>query len=450
MLLNDLLDLSKIEAGRIDIETQVCNLQEILDSVSSVMYPQALTKHLRFAVIADPALPRHLRTDPTRLRQILYNLSSNAVKFTDSGSVTVWVDRLTPTGQDGVSTLSIAVQDTGIGIAADRQEAIFEAFTQASDPQDPRGGSGLGLAVSRRLATLMGGQIHVESTPGRGSTFTLELPLLSADAASASEAEPLPAEPPEPRPLAGYRILLVDDNPDNRQIVRFMLEPTGAELEMRQNGRTGYEAGLEAAHQGAPYDVVLMDIRMPEMDGYEATLRLREAGVETRIVALTAHATAENESRCRDAGCDAVVTKPIQPADLLEAITSKATMRHGTAHRAGAPAAVSNPRRESPPEPLFSRFHHNPRFAPLLTDYRRSLQQRVEALEHHRAQREAKDLRTLCHDLKGSGGMYGYPTLSEVADRCQDLLDADQPWSALDPALDDLRRVIQAILAAPD
>lgn len=140
MLLNDLLDLSKIEAGRIDIETQVCNLQEILDSVSSVMYPQALAKRLRFAVIADPALPRDLRTDPTRLRQILYNLSSNAVKYTDSGSVTVWVDRLTPTGQDGVPTLSIAVQDTGIGIAADRQEAIFEAFTPAADPQHPRGG----------------------------------------------------------------------------------------------------------------------------------------------------------------------------------------------------------------------------------------------------------------------------------------------------------------------
>lgn len=229
-----------------------------------------------------------------------------------------------------------------------------------------------------------------------------------------------------------------------------MLEPTGAELEIRQDGRTGYEAVLEAAHQGAPYDVVLMDIRMPEMDGYEATLRLREAGVETRIVALTAHATAENESRCRDAGCDAVVTKPIQPADLLEAITGEATMRHGTAPPAGALAAVSKPRLESPPEPLFSRFHHNPRFAPLLTDYHRSLRQRVEALEHHREQRETKDLRTLCHDLNGSGGMYGYPTLSEVADRCQDLLDADQPWSALDPALDDLRRVIQAILAAPD
>jgi len=339
-LINGILDLSKIEAEKMTVEPAQCSPQQIVEDVASSMRVKAADKNLELEVHYDYPLPQTIRTDPNRLRQILMNLAGNAVKFTEKGGVRIAVRCLRP--PDASPRMEFAVSDTGIGLKAEGIARLFEPFTQADGSTTRRfGGTGLGLTISKRLAEILGGDIEVESSPGVGSTFTVSIdpgpldgvPMLEALADLAAEAEA--AEPARQWALRG-RVLLADDAKDAQRLIRFVLERAGLEVETAENGREACEKAAAAADQGKPFDLILMDIQMPEMDGYEATERLRRAGWAGPIVALTAHAMAGDCQKCLQVGCNDYVGKPINHTKLLS------TVSHHLG-RAAAVAEVSRP-----------------------------------------------------------------------------------------------------------
>jgi len=312
LLLNDILDLSKIEAGKLDLEDADFDLEPLCRSIHAAFAPAAAAKSLGLHLeIADSALGVY-RGDSARLRQILFNLLSNAVKFTERGDVRVTVSR-------GGRHVCISVADTGIGIPADRIYRLFGKFEQADASTTRRfGGSGLGLAICHTLAGLMGGTIEVESREGRGSTFRVLLPLARTGKAQTSTAEDAPARPGPHR--TGVRVLAAEDNAVNQLVLRALLEQTGADLTVVGDGAEALEAW-----RAGEWDVILMDVQMPVMDGPAAARAIRAAEAETGrsatpIVALTANAMAHQIAEYAAAGMDAFVAKPIKVEQLFAAI----------------------------------------------------------------------------------------------------------------------------------
>ncbi len=319
-LIDGILDVSRLEADRLVIEPRACALRELVEPVVAAARESSAAKGLEFRVALAAECPESIETDPARLRQILSNLLRNAVKFTAQGSVQLRVARVP--GSD--SMLSFEVADTGIGISAQDCERIFAPFGQLDESHTRRfGGAGLGLAVSRRLATLLGGTLVVESEPGRGSCFRLELPApavalpapgpgVASAAAAAREPRGVPAGAP--------RVLVAEDGVDNQRLIRAFLRAAQADVTVVENGAQALASAQAALDAGAPYDLLLMDMQMPVMDGYEATRRLRELGYAAPIVALTAHAMRGDRERCLAAGCDDYLTKPIDRKVLVQAL----------------------------------------------------------------------------------------------------------------------------------
>ncbi|WP_312166972.1 ATP-binding protein [Phenylobacterium sp.] len=311
VLLNDLLDLSRIEAGRLELEDGVIDLQALMQGVAATFGPLAAEKGLALELEVEPALNGVWAGDPTRMRQIVHNLVSNAVKFTAQGRVLARAVRR-------AGKLVFEVSDTGPGISSERQGALFQKFVQEDASTTRRyGGSGLGLAICRELAELMGGTIAVASQPGEGATFTVRLPLTRARAG----AEPVSA-PLEQAPADGLRVLAAEDNPVNRMVLKTLLGQLGVEVCCVEDG----QAAIEAAAQGA-WDVILMDVQMPVMDGPTAArhIRAREAAqglARTPIIALTANAMAHHEAEYLAAGMDVLVPKPLEVARLIGAISA--------------------------------------------------------------------------------------------------------------------------------
>jgi two-component system, sensor histidine kinase len=313
-ILSDILDLAKTEAGVIDLHPVPCALRTVCADVESLLRHLANGKDLRWSIEVDAAVPARIVIDPDRMRQILVNLCGNAIKFTERGGVTLRVRR------DG-AMLHFDVVDTGPGIAADQLPRLFQPFSQVDASATRRhGGTGLGLAISRRFATMLGGELTVTSVVGTGSTFRLALPCVEAPA---SEAEAGPAKPrkpiaQEPTVKLSGRVLLVEDGPDNQRLLTVLLRRTGLEVEVAANGRIALERLQQPA--AAAFDLILMDMQMPEVDGYEATRRLRADGWRAPIIALTAHATVTDREQCLQAGCDDYLTKPIDRALLTNTI----------------------------------------------------------------------------------------------------------------------------------
>jgi signal transduction histidine kinase/ActR/RegA family two-component response regulator len=328
-VINDILDFSKVEAGHLQLEQVSFDLREQLaDAVRAVAAPAA-RKGLVLRWEIEAALPAQVVADPLRLRQVVLNLLGNAVKFTEAGSVTLRATAGEPAA-DGRMTLHVAVIDTGIGIPPERQDAVFQAFTQADGSMTRRyGGTGLGLTISSRLVGLMGGRIWVESRPGEGSTFHVEIPILAG--AAAGGAVPVAPEghvepPPRPdaasasKPLLGVRVLLAEDNVVNRRLAQALLRRWGAVVTDVSNGRAAVETAA-----ASDFDLILMDVQMPEMDGYEAVAAIRRDARDRQrphlpVIALTAHALAGDRERCLEAGMDDYVSKPLKPAALLDVI----------------------------------------------------------------------------------------------------------------------------------
>lgn len=306
-VVNDILDYSKIEAGKLNMEALPFNLGNVIAEACGFVDGMAALKSLEVAVDLAPDLPEWVHGDAQRTQQVLINLLSNAVKFTERGGV-----KLTVT-QDG-NAISFRVADTGIGMTEQLLSRLFKPFEQADSSTTRRfGGTGLGLAISCDLARMMGGAISVESTPGRGSTFTLRLPLASVALAVSSPEAAAPHG--HTLCLAGMRVLAVDDVEANRFILEDLLVHAGAQVTLAEHGRQALEV-LEAAGAAA-FDVVLMDVQMPVMDGYEATRRIREQGYPLPVIGLTAHAMAEARSQCLACGMVEHVSKPIDERTLF-------------------------------------------------------------------------------------------------------------------------------------
>ena len=307
-VLNDILDLSKIEAGKLEIEVIPFDLTTALQELAELTAYRARQKQLEFHLEQSPEVPRWVEGDPGRLRQILLNLLTNAFKFTESGRVDLKVFPVA--NRDQVSTLKFIVQDTGKGIAADKLPLLFEKFVQEDNSTTRHfGGTGLGLAICKSLVHMMGGEIGAQSTPGTGSTFWFTVSLPVREAPEATEKVVLR------RLDRPFRVLLAEDNVVNQKVAVHLLEKLGGQVDVVANGREALEMV-----QSFQYDLILMDCQMPEMDGYEATRQIRSQAVKLPIIALTANAMKGDSQRCLEAGMDDYLTKPITLDSLQAAL----------------------------------------------------------------------------------------------------------------------------------
>jgi PAS domain S-box-containing protein len=405
-LLNDVLDFSKIEAGQFRVAVASCSLHEILSDVVSLLRSAAAAKGLDVHTHVDTPLPERIESDPVRVRQILHNVAGNAVRFTDEGHVALRVR-----WESEPSELVVVVEDSGIGIEPGRLEEIFESFAQVHerDPDRP-GGTGLGLTISRRLANALGGELTAESEVGAGSRFTLRLPLALVEGTGWVDDHAAFDLAAEEQPAAGAgvlgggrSVLVVDDNPDNRRIVTHLLETVGATVTCAISGVEALALVADAAHRDRPFDLILMDMQMPEMDGYAATRRLREQGVRTPIVAVTAFAMAGDEQRCLDAGCDAYLSKPIV-AESLQACVAGVL-----------PEASPDVELPPPPDAALVERLGNPRFRTIFESFLEDLEKAGVELRSALVAHEHDVLQRVAHRLHGTAGSFGLDDVTEHA-----------------------------------
>ncbi|MBI5255741.1 MAG: PAS domain S-box protein [Burkholderiales bacterium] len=331
-IITDILDLSRVESGRLQLEQTVFDLHALAEGVHAVHESQAQSKGLGFGLVIAPGVPRTVHGDPVRVRQVIVNLVGNAIKFTEDGRVDLMLQPLPAPVEAGAPAregVRITVRDTGIGVPAEVQQRLFQPFVQADSSTTRRfGGTGLGLSICRELAQLMGGQVGVDSEEGRGSAFWAELPLAPAVPLAERPAQP----PAEPRPLAGLPVLVAEDHPVNMMIAVEMLRRWGATVDEATDGGAAIDCVHRAHTEGRYYAAVLMDMHMPVLSGIEATLRLRDrfdAG-QLPIIALTAAALASEQRQALDAGMNDFVSKPID-ADQLLAVLQRVTRPGGLA-----------------------------------------------------------------------------------------------------------------------
>ena len=407
-LINDILDFSKIEAGKLELEAIPFNLRESVTHLLRPLVFRAGKKRVELLSEIAPEIPEQVVGDPLRLRQILLNFTDNAIKFTKQGTITV---KVTAEGNTaGEQCLHFAVTDTGIGIPAEKQEAIFEAFAQLDGSTTRHyGGTGLGLAIASRLVQQMGGKVWIESQVGKGTTFHFTARFGVAGEAAA--AEHTPAEPSasarglaHSKAPAGLRILLAEDNVINRALATALLEKRGHSLVHAVNGREAVEAAARET-----FDLIFMDVQMPEMDGLEATQRIRELeaplGRHTPIVAMTAHAMAGDRERCLAAGMDDYLSKPLQKAELL-ALLERVRAAH-------APVA-DEPLPPTRALPIFSRTKlleqldgNEALLLRLIALFQENTPRLLDDIRECIARRGSGDLARSAHALLGSFGAFG-------------------------------------------
>jgi signal transduction histidine kinase/CheY-like chemotaxis protein/HPt (histidine-containing phosphotransfer) domain-containing protein len=475
-LLNDILDLSKIEAGKLVFEQIRFDIAGWVREAVALHTPAAQKKGLKIQVVIAEDVPRKVAGDPGRLRQVISNLVSNAVKFTDRGGISVSV-RLAP-DQAGVQReqlrLVFSVRDSGVGIAADKQQQIFEAFTQADASTTRRyGGTGLGLAICARLVSMMAGSIHVASRPGEGSAFRFTAVFEQVADEMSVLTEPAPLEV---MATQGLHVLLAEDHAVNELLMSKLLTQMGCTFKVARDGR-------EAVHywKTQRFDVVLMDVQMPVLSGFDAAGQIRaeevarSPGARTPIVALTAHAMAGDREKCLAAGMDAYVSKPVSPALLMQAIREAmraadsapaADMLPGLDFNAVAGAPRARPQPQPQPEPppdsrpfapsgnapqtvairqlvgiMGGDLHAVQRLAVLM---RRDMGERRQALRLAAGQRDLKAARAQTHALKGSlSTICAFPA-AEAAKHVENVLGADD-WAAAIEAIHLLEQELERV-----
>jgi PAS domain S-box-containing protein len=458
-IINDILDLSKIEANMLDVEKLSCTPHAIVREVVTVLGVRAREKGIGLDFRADGGIPEAIVSDPTYLRRIITNLVGNSIKFTEQGAVTV-VLRLAA----GASPqIAIDVIDTGIGIPAHRLESMFDPFTQADSSVTRRfGGTGLGLTISRRFARALGGDIIVTSEEGKGSTFTVTVDtgplegvrmLRNADLAAQVSADTAANETRWKFPPA--RVLVVDDGAENRELVRLVLAEAGLVVTEAENGQVGVDKA-----RAEPFDVVLMDMQMPVMDGYTATRLLRADGMKIPIFALTANAMKGAEHDVLEAGCSGILVKPVNIDELLETLAvllggtrMERTQAESAAQAAPAeaiPGPVAAPSAIEAPvaaavitaSPLRSRLADNARLRPVIRKFTARLQEQMTAIKQAHSAGNLQELAALAHWLKGSAGTVGYDEFTEPAARLEQAAKG-----ALLPEVDSLIVEVRALAA---
>jgi PAS domain S-box-containing protein len=431
-LIDDVLDLSKIESGRMELERIEMAPHAIACEVVKTLAVKAEEKSIFLDLDVEGPIPEKVLGDPTRMRQIITNLISNAVKFTDAGGVKVVVRM---SSVDNQPRLTVDVIDNGIGIAEDKVATVFEPFAQADSSTTRRyGGTGLGLDISRRFARLMGGDITATSVLGEGSTFTAtidpgpldDIRMLEPDKARAAMEEIVDESHVKWQFNAG-RVLVVDDGEENRELVQLVLEEAGLRVDQAENGKIGFDMARETA-----YDLVLMDMQMPVMDGYEATAALRAAGVEIPIYALTANAMKGFEEKCLAAGCSGFLTKPVDIDLLLDTIGKLLGGERSKVEAApmmenadtgqdsifDISACASGP-------PITSRLAGgSPRIQSTILKFIYTLDGKLDEMDSAWAERDFTQLAALAHWLKGSAGTIGFDDFTDPAKNLEMLAES--------------------------
>ncbi len=441
-VINDILDLSKIEAGMMILTPGDFDLAPVLKELIDLLGPKARKKGVRLTANLAVDFPRNLRGDVVRIRQILTNLAGNAIKFTDQGEVSITGEVMRSTKTE--ATIRVIVRDTGIGIPASKQEAIFESFVQGeSGNTRAAGGTGLGLSISRRLATLMGGSLGLSSEVGRGTTFWLEVTLPIATSApetaavSGSGTGPAPAEA-----VPSLRILVAEDNQTNQVVMKGLLKRLGHEVKLVGNGKEAVEALARDR-----FDLVLMDLQMPVMDGYAAVAEIRtserDGGPRTPIIAVTASVVGVEKQRCLDAGMDAYISKPITFAHLVEAIKT-----HARPQDPGSPARSDDFR----PDDLLLMMGRHDSAVDVIDSVRASFPELLDLIARGLMADDPAQVIKACHQLRGVASTVTADALAKSCLEIEDLaragdlatarqrsLVATDDWSRLRLAIDQFR-----------
>lgn len=331
-LINDILDLSKIEAGKLDVESIACSPQTIVEEVMELVQVRAEAKGLKLEADFKFPLPAQIHSDPTRIRQILINLIGNAIKFTEVGTIRLETELLQAPYDE--PQIQFTIVDQGIGMSEAQMTNLFRPFSQADSSTSRKyGGTGLGLTICKRLANILGGDISVQSEINHGSRFSAtvrtgslaEIELLhelhdtQGDSSTAAANDKTTTT--EESPLRGKHVLLAEDGPDNQKLISFILKKAGAEVCLAANGEEAYQAAIQEMERGTLFDVILMDMQMPILDGYSATRKVRDVGYTGPIISLTANAMEGDRERCLAVGCNDHITKPIDRRQLVEMIS---------------------------------------------------------------------------------------------------------------------------------
>jgi signal transduction histidine kinase/ABC-type nitrate/sulfonate/bicarbonate transport system substrate-binding protein/CheY-like chemotaxis protein/HPt (histidine-containing phosphotransfer) domain-containing protein len=422
-LISDILDLSKIEAGKLEIEPVCCRPTQVVAEVDCLMRPQAAAKNLKLRMELAASLPETVLTDPLRLREVLVNLLGNAIKFTDQGEVSLTA-RLEV--ENGRRLLRFDVSDTGIGMSPEQIGRLFRPFCQVDgSPTRKFGGTGLGLCISKHLAEALGGGIEVRSEPGCGSTFsvTIDPGPLNMPASIPQAQEAAATSQAIGQAAAGGaivlegRILLVEDVLSSQRLIVRLLNKAGAEVAAVENGQLAVDAALAACESGKPFDVILMDMQMPVMDGYQATSQLRKRGYTGPIIALTAHAMAEDCAKCLDCGCNDYVTKPIDRGRLLAAVAPWAA--RGRTHDNAAESTVGEPRAKTaePAASIYSSLAADPDIGSLVDVFVQEMQDWIVALDDQGKSRDWSQMAETAHTIKGAAGTFGFDAITPYAAR---------------------------------
>jgi signal transduction histidine kinase/DNA-binding response OmpR family regulator len=426
-VINDILDLSRIEAGQLTVETIECSPVRILSEVASLMRVRAEESGLAFSVELVTPVPATIKSDPTRLRQILLNLVGNAVKFTRKGRIAMDIrfDR-------DPDRVVFGVVDSGIGMSPEEVAELFQPFHQADPSMSRRfGGSGLGLAISRALAEAVGGTVSVESTEGQGSSFRLTIPVgpLESDAmvTRLEELSEVVQRDATQQRFVGS-VLVVEDGVDNQILFGTILRSYGLTVEVASDGRTAVHRALEAARQSSAFDVILMDMQMPVMDGYAATETLRKEGYRGPILALTAHAMEGERERCLEAGCNDYIRKPIERGALATVL-----------------AGYLRPATAAPP--LYSTFADDPVMAGVVAKFIAALPKRIAALRAEARAPGSEQLARLVHQLKGAAGSYGFAPITDAALAVERVLQAGADHAHVLAAIESLAEMCARVRA---
>jgi len=456
-IINDILDLSKIEAGKMMIEAIEAPLPRLLLDVDSLMRTRAAEKGVALRTVLLTPIPERINCDPTRLRQILLNLVGNAAKFTERGHVVIRAGIIDDTCRQ---LLRIEVEDTGSGMTKAQGDTLFEPFMQADASVTRRhGGTGLGLTICRRLATLMGGDVRLDySEPGRGSRFVLTLPFTSVPGTAI--IDDLDASLPtlmwhggakdEPVPSLRGRILLAEDGEDNQRLIAYHLRNAGADVTIAANGRIAYDLIAQRTREGTPYNLLVTDMQMPEMDGYTLARTLRARHATIPIIALTAHAMAEDRQKCLAAGCDDYVSKPIEKSLLIRTCAHWLDAERTTGDDSGlfgpglyatpdhgvsdfAPDAVTD--RLELDDVLVSDLADDPDMVELIEQFLSHLKDSITRLERYHASNDSPSLIALAHQLKGAAGGYGFTPISDAARRVEQLFAANASSAQCDASI---------------
>ena len=447
LVMNDVLDLSKIEAGGMTLETSPCDPVSICEDVVALFRWQAENQGLTIALSAAGKIPKRIITDPLRLRQILINLIGNAIKFTETGTARM---ELGAENINGRWQVRMSVSDTGIGMSAEQVSQLFQPFTQVDASATRRfGGTGLGLSISRRLAKLLGGDVTVISEAGKGSNFIVTTDggpvdtsgedLCAIPQFGTRETQTLSKSAPAPLTRLKGRVLLVEDGKDNQRLAMAYLQQTGVEVVTADNGRIAV-VFVKQSTSGQMFDLILMDIQMPEMDGYTATRLIRNAGFTMPIVALTAHAMPIDRKKALRSGCNEYLTKPIErraslkclsvflpavmPADATGEEPRSAASRHATLCSTRADDQV---------------------IKTILGEYIQGLPSTVSNMIQMLDSADFDALHTAAHQLKGSGGGYGFPSITELAGRVEKSIKTRDELNTIRGAVKELIELIQSV-----